>query len=307
VALGTLFVAALAVFTLALTPSERHTSTLAVHQGPFRESGGLLTRATDRARSVADALLRHGGRGTSLNAALDAAGVGLAAGEFAVLSTSVALVAAAIGLAVAGPLQAVLLGLVALLAPRAILTHLRDRRRARFAEQLEGVMQLLAGSLRAGYGLLQALNTVATEAASPAREEFGRVIVETRMGRDLIQSLEGVADRMSSEDFRWTTQAIDIQRSVGGDLAAVLDTVAETIRDRNQIKRHIRALSAEGRISAYVLISLPFLIAGFILVVNPGFLAPLIDTSAGRIAVVIGAVLMIVGVIWIRRLVRLVF
>jgi tight adherence protein B len=306
--IGALSVAALVVFGLGLVPAERRrSSTLAVHQGPFREAGGWLTRATLRARSLADAVLTRGGRETGLNAALDAAGVELAAGEFVVLSASAGIISAAIALALLGPVQAAVIGLIALLAPRAVIMQLRDRRRLRFADQLEGTLQLLAGSLRAGYGLAQALNTVAAEANSPTREEFGRVIVETRLGRDLVESLRGIADRMASEDFTWTTEAVDIQRSVGGDLASILDTVSETIRERNQIKRHIRALSAEGRISAYVLIALPFVIAAFILLVAPDFLSPLFETIAGRIALMVGAVLMVVGVIWIRRLVRLVF
>jgi tight adherence protein B len=284
--IAALFLAALVVFSLALTPVERGSSTLAVHRGRFEEAGGWLTRVTARAQSFADAL---------------------AAGEFVVLSVSVSVIAAAVVLAIAGPLPGILAAFIGLLVPQAVISHLRERRRARFADQLEGVLQLVSGSLRAGYGLLQALNTAATEAPSPAREEFGRVIVETRLGRDLTDSLHGVADRMDSEDFRWVAQAIDIQRSVGGDLASILDTVAETIRERNQIKRHIEALSAEGRISAYILIALPFVIAGFILALAPEFLTPLVDTVGGRIALVVGALLMVIGVVWIRRLVRLVF
>ena len=94
---------------------------------------------------------------------------------------------------------------------------------------------------------------------------------------------------------------------MGGDLAQVLDTVSQTIRERNQIRRQVKALSAEGRFSAYILIALPFLIAGFMLLAVPDYLAPLVHTTAGKIALGAGAVLMVIGVIWIRRLVRLWF
>ena len=194
-----------------------------------------------------------------------------------------------------------------MLLPRLLVLNRLQKRRAAFAEQLDGTLQLLAGSMRAGYGLMQSVNTVATEAAAPTAEEFGRIIVETRLGRDLVDSLTALADRMDSEDAHWVAQAIDIQRSVGGDLAQVLDTVSQTIRERNQIRRQVKALSAEGRFSAYILIALPFLIAGFMLLAVPDYLAPLVQTTAGKMALGAGAILMVVGVVWIRRLVRLWF
>ena len=193
------------------------------------------------------------------------------------------------------------------LGPWLFMVRQADGRRESFADQLEGTLQLMAGSLRAGYGLMQAVNTVAVEAPAPTSDEFSRIIVETRLGRDLIDALHAMSDRVGNEDFRWVAQAIDIQRSVGGDLARVLDNVAETIRDRNQIRRQIRALSAEGRISAYLLIGLPFVITAFIIALAPDFLDPLFETAAGKVALLIGATLMLLGVLWIRRIIRLVF
>ena len=130
---------------------------------------------------------------------------------------------------------------------------------------------------------------------------------EFRVGRDLGESLRALADRMDNEDFRWVTQAIDIQRSVGGDLAEILDTVATTIRERNQIRRQVKALSAEGRISSYVLIALPFVVSTFLVLVAPEFLTPLVDTIAGRIALAGAVILLVIGIVWIRRLVKIVF
>ena len=191
--------------------------------------------------------------------------------------------------------------------PRLLVNRSRRKRREAFAAQLDGTLQLLAGSLRAGYGLLQAVNNIAAEAAAPTGQEFGRIVVETRLGRDLVESLTVLAQRMDSPDFRWVTQAIEIQRSVGGDLSQILDTVGQTIRERNQIRRQISALSAEGRISSYILIAIPFFLAVFILVMAPEFIAPLWTTTSGLVAIAVGAVLMLVGIAWIRRLVRLRF
>ena len=136
-----------------------------------------------------------------------------------------------------------------------VLTVRADRRRARFSDQLGDTLQLLAGSLRAGYGLLQAIDAVAQEAEEPTRQEFRRLVIETRLGRDLTDALHSMADRVGGEDFEWVVQAIEIHREVGGDLAEVLDTVAGTIRERNQLHRQVKALSAEGRLSAYVLMA----------------------------------------------------
>ena len=120
---------------------------------------------------------------------------------------------------------------------------------------------------------MQSLASVARQAEKPTSEEFARVINETRVGRELSDSLDETAARMKSDDFVWVTQAIAINREVGGNLAEVLDGVAHTIRERNQIRGQVQALSAEGKLSAYVLMALPFGIAGFLAFANPEYMA----------------------------------
>jgi tight adherence protein B len=302
------FLAAVFIFGMTLVPADRPRSQLAgAARKRFTASGGALTRLAGRAGSVAESAISRIGRRGKLSRSLDAAGVRLTPGEFIVLSVCAGLVGIAVGAIIFRLPGALILGAVGLLVPRLAILQRVQKRRTAFADQLDGTLQLLAGSLRAGYGLLQSVNTVATEAAAPTAEEFGRIIVETRLGRDLVESLSALAERMASEDCQWVAQAIDIQRSVGGDLAQVLDTVGQTIRERNQIRRQVKALSAEGRISAYILIALPFLIAGLMLVRVPDYLAPLVETTAGKVALGGGAILMLIGIIWIRRLVRLWF
>ena len=200
-----------------------------------------------------------------------------------------------------------LLLIAAVVVPRLWLTRAAENRRGAFADQLEGNLQLIAGSLRAGYGLSQSVATVADEAPSPSKEEFGRIVIETRLGRDLPDSLRATALRMKNEDFGWVADAIAIQQEVGGNLAEILDAVSGTIRDRNNIRRQVQALSAEGRMSAVVLIALPIVLAIAISVVNPGYLDVLFDRPVGRVLLGVGVVLMTMGVVWIRRLVRTVF
>ena len=116
----------------------------------------------------------------------------------------------------------------------------------------------MASSLRAGHSLLRAMDAVSQEADAPTSEEFARLVNETRVGRDLAEALDEIAERTASEDFAWVAQAIAIHREVGGNLAEVLDAVGHTIRERNAIRRQVKALSAEGKLSAIVLMSLPF-------------------------------------------------
>jgi tight adherence protein B len=272
-----------------------------------RRSGGkILSFLSRRAESAADALIPVESTG-SLDRALDRAGVGLRPGEFVVLAASLVVVAVAVGILAMGPVGGFLLGTVALVAPHVLLRSLTQRRRAAFADQFEGALQMISGSLRAGYGLLQAVATVASEAPSPTGDEFGRVTVENQLGRSVEEALAAMADRMENEDLRWVVEAINIQYEVGGDLAEVLDSVAETIRDRNQIRRQVKALSAEGRISAIILVSLPFALAALLSVVSPEYLAELTGSGVGRIMILVALLLIGAGTAWIAKIVRVVF
>jgi tight adherence protein B len=306
--LVTMFLAVLTVIALALVPTERPRNQLeaSVHDHPS-SGGALLTRVTNRAKGAAEAALSRGGRRSRLSLALDSAGVRLAAGEFVILSMSACVVGVAVGTLAFRLPGALIFGGLALFLPRLLVNRARRKRREAFAAQLDGTLQLMSGSMRAGYGLLQSVNNITAEAARPTSEEFGRILMETRLGRDLVDSLSALAARMDSEDFYWVTQAIDIQRSVGGDLAQILDTVSETIRERNQIRRQIKALSAEGRASAYILIALPFALTAIISIINPEFIAPLFTTTIGKVAVAGAGLLMLAGMAWIRRLIRLKF
>jgi tight adherence protein B len=164
---------------------------------------------------------------------------------------------------------------------------------------------LISTSLRAGYSLLQAVEAVATEAPNPTAREFGRAIAEARLGRPVVQALQGISTRTQSQDFEWAVMAIEIQREVGGNLAEVLQTVAETMRQRNRLKGEIRALTAEGRISAIVLASLPFVMAFFLYTSNKPYIMLLFTNTFGIIAAIVGLVLMIAGIIWLRRIVNI--
>lgn len=303
--LAIVFLALVLILAPAMTPDpSRHrlarpTSVVSV--------GGAVGGLARHAESLASRILRRRGKETALNHALDSAGIALRPGEFIVLVFSAGLAGFAVGAMLGGPILGLLFVATGLLIPLTVLKARTDRRRRAFADQLEGTLQLIAGSLRAGYGLLQAANTVSNEAAAPTSEEFQRVVMEVRLGRDLVDSLDALTGRVANQDFGWIVQAIRIQRDVGGDLAELLDTISSTIRDRHQIRRQVQAQSAEGRLSAAVLLLLPFGLGLVIVTTSPGYLNPLVETTVGRILIGIGLLLMVIGTIWIRRIIRPVF
>jgi tight adherence protein B len=237
---------------------------------------------------------------------LDRAAWPLRSTEFIVLQIAGAVGGALLGF---GLLGRVWLGFVLLaggaILPRLVLSNRVAKREALFLSQLPDVLQLLSGSLQAGYGFMQALDTVAKEATPPASTEFSRVLAESRLGMPVEDALNSMADRVGGEDFRWVVLAINIQRQVGGNLAALLSTVSATLREREMVRRQIKVLSAEGRLSAIILVALPFLLAGYISVVNPGYLKVMTQETIGKIMIAGGCVLMGIGILWMRKIIKI--
>lgn len=203
------------------------------------------------------------------------------------------------------PLVGIMLSVLGVAAPRLALAQRMAKRQSEFLEQLPDTLQLLAGSLQAGYGFLQAIDTVAREANPPTSTEFARVLSEARLGMPLEDALDAMADRVGGEDFKWVVLAINIQRQVGGNLAALLTTVSNTLREREMVRRQIKVLSAEGRLSAVILVALPFVLVGYLSIVNPGYMSQLTGSTAGKISIVISLVLIGIGVVWMRKIIRI--
>lgn len=181
-----------------------------------------------------------------------------------------------------------------------------SRRRAAFVAALPDTLQLISGSLSAGYSLAQSLDGVVNEGTQPIAGELGRALAESRLGVPIERTLEGVASRMDSEDFRWVVLAIQIQHQVGGSLAEVLMTVAHTMRERVQLHRHVRALSAEGRLSAYILVGLPIFFTFYLAVARPTYLRPLYTTKIGLVMIGAAVVLLGIGSFVMKKMVKVV-
>ena len=272
-----------------------------------KSSNGALSHYTLLTVNAINQFLERRGTRYTMATTLELAGLKLRPADFIIW------VAAATGVSV---LVLFLLGLPAVgvlmlamgpLLAWAAIKVLTGRRQAEFAEQLGDTLQLMSGGMRAGHSLMHAIDAAASDSDAPMSEELARVVNEARLGRDTGASLVYVATRMQSEDFMWVAQAIEINREAGGDLAEVLDHVGDTIRDRSQIRRQVDALSAEGRMSALVLITLPIFVAIALFVITPGYFAPLLSSPIGIVVAIACLVLLALGGLWLRAIIKIKF
>src|SRR5262249_20283791 len=194
---------------------------------------------------------------------------------------------------------------VAAVIPVALLHRRRTRRLRNFQLQLPDTLNLLSGSMRAGFSFAQGLESVANEATEPTRRELQRVFTESRLGRPIEDALEDSANRMASVDLMWAVMAIRIQREVGGNLAELLDTVADTMSQRERIRLEIKALTAEGRFSGWVLGIFPVAFAGVLYLVQPDYMSVLFQESIGIMAVIACAIMTAVGFFWLRKILQI--
>jgi tight adherence protein B len=179
---------------------------------------------------------------------------------------------------------------------------MRKRLRA-FEDQLPDLLITIAASLKAGHSFKQGLQAVVDEGHPPANQEIKRVLTETSLGRPMDDALAEMAERVGSKNFEFAITAVTIQRQVGGSLATLFDMVADTVRQRQQFARKIRALTAMGRMSAYTLVGIPFFIAGTITLLNRDYMRPLYTTSAGHMMILIAFVMMGFGSLILKKIV----
>lgn len=292
---------------LALVISQFSSPSLEVRSIGSRvgQTGSRVSEIRDGLTRGADQLVARGDSEQSFDTTLDAAGINLRAGEFLVLTGACVVAASLVGSVTAGSVGALVLGLVAALVALALVQIKVGRRRAAFSDQLGDTITIMIGALRSGRGFPQAMELVSQEAPSPTSDEFRRVVVESRVGRDQVQSLEAVAARMENTDVEWIAQAVAINRELGGDLIEVLENVGETIRARTRVHRQVRALSAEGRISGWFMVAMPFVMFAYMRAVNPEYVDPLTSTTGGLAALGFGLVLIATGSLWIRKLIDL--
>jgi tight adherence protein B len=275
--------------------------------GTEQVDGDALINAAvlDRAKQLATRLADKAGYLERIDRTIDAAGLRWRPGEAIVASALLAFTGLVVGAVAGAAFISLIIGLLGLAAPALYIRIKAARRRRAFEQQLPEVLQMMSGALRAGYSIQQALAAVAEDGQPPAREEFRRATAEIRLGATIDEALRQMAQRLGVVDFDWVVMAIEIQREVGGDLAEVLDAIAQTIRERERLRRHIKALTAEGRLSGWILGGLPFFMAGMLLLINPGYLATLFESGFGLVMIAGASVLMVIGAYWMRKIIRI--
>lgn len=321
VALAAIFLALLVVVFVAISSasnkesmgSSRMRRSLAVYTmgkgGPAKERETTVLGDTQVARSaveLAGKVVARRDLESIVGGRLEAAGMPLKSAEWLLIHVGITLATGLFVMFVFGMrlLPAVVGLTIGFLVPWTYLSMKENRRQAAFLDALPDTLQLIAGSLSAGYSMPQAVDTVVREGRPPISTEFNRALVEARLGVPLEDALDGIAVRMKSQDFSWVVMAIRIQREVGGNLAEVLTTVAATLRERERLRRQVRVLSAEGRLSAWILGLLPVVFAIYLVLVRPEYLNPMIHSVIGWFLIAVGVILLLVGILWMRKAVK---
>ncbi|MDQ4501874.1 type II secretion system F family protein [Sinomonas sp. ASV322] len=295
--------AAMACFVVFVLRSNRGVP-LARRRPLAKDAASTLTKLTDGAVGAINKTL-HGRQVRFIPVdKFEQAGLKIRAADFLLMCAASFFALGLIGFIFGGLGIAVL---AACAGPTILLAWLNltaARRQSAFAQQLPDTLQMLAGSMRAGHSLLRAVDGAAEESEAPMGEELRRVVNENRIGRELVESLTDTAARMKSQDFLWVAEAIETQREVGGNLAELLDNVNETILDRAKLFRQVKALSAEGRVSALVLVSLPIFMLIMISLINASYAAVFFTTLPGWGMLAASALMLTVGSVWLMRLIK---
>ncbi len=272
-----------------------------------RSDAGSSNPFTGQARQAAERALANNKNLEARTAhKLEAAGMSLRPAEWLLLRAAIAIGGGLVGvlLGSGNVLVGVLVFVGALITPPLYLRVKRQKRLNAFSQGLADTLQLMSGSLSAGLSLAQSIDTIVREGQEPISGEFRRVVIETRLGVTLEDSLDGVGERMESRDFAWVVMAIRIQREVGGNLAELLLTVAATLREREFLRRHVKALSAEGRLSCYVLGGLPPGFLVYLTLTKPDYVEPLYTTPIGWILLAGMGLLLCVGMFWMTKVAK---
>jgi tight adherence protein B len=239
-----------------------------------------------------------------LDQVLQRADVPLKAAEFAYIMLAGGLVAGFVAAILEPPVWAIALSVVGgAFIPYLVVLQKAKKRLNAFEEQLPDILVTMAASLKAGHSFRQGMQSVVDEGVDPAHREFKRVLTEARLGRPMDDALTEMAVRIGSKNFEFVMSAVTIQRQVGGSLAGLFDMVADTVRQRQQFRRKIKGLTAMGRMSAYVLVGLPFVVGAAIWLINREYMEPLFYTSTGHKLILLVFVMMGIGSAILKKIV----
>ncbi|NWL27858.1 type II secretion system protein F [Paenarthrobacter ureafaciens] len=263
-------------------------------------------RVSQTAVQIVDSAIGRSG-GPFNREVLYRAGVRQSPADFTVLVVFGSIVAGALATFVVNLFIGILIAVAMPFAAKVVLVYRTEKRCSKFESQLTDTIQMLIGGLKVGHSIMRSIEAAAQESQAPTSEELTRIVNEVRVGKDPRIAIEDCANRMDSDDFRWIGQAIQINREVGGDLAEVLNQVAGTIRERSELKGHVRSLSAEGRMSAIVLMALPVVVGLVMGLMNPQYIRMFFTHPLGIAMSVLSCVLFVIGGFWMNRTVKVKF
>ena len=260
-----------------------------------------VSQLVSRAGVVFERLDRRG----SVARAMEQAQLPLRAGEYIFLSLAGAVVLSLLLVAVTSSLLFALPGVFVVAGAATFFPkHRAERWRRAFQAQLPDALAMIASSLSAGHTFLRAIQNMSEEAEPPLSREFARVVSETELGKPVVDALESAARRTEVRDLTWVVQAIRIQQAVGGKLADLLHTLADFMRARQEVRREVDVLTADGRLSAKILVAMPVLLFLLLDVINPQYLNPMLH--GWHVAILLAAgVWMAVGVVVMFRMLRM--
>jgi tight adherence protein B len=269
-----------------------------VSESPER---GELSALTVRISGIFGRVDSHG----ALERRLERAAIPLRAGEYLVISSAIAVVLAVMGGFVVG---SVFGSIVAIALVAGIAWYLPSRRAAKrikqIQEQLPDALALMSASVEGGQTFQRAIDMYRRDAKPPLSEELDRVMAEVAVGSDLVVALENMAERSGVEDLKWAVEAVRIQQSTGGRLAPILHTLADFMRTRQEVRREVQTLSAEGRMSGYVLFAIPIFLVCALELKDPDYLKPM-EHGVGLVVLIATAGLMALGFWIVRRMVNI--
>jgi tight adherence protein B len=295
-------VAVLVVFVAAWRLAPRHalvderlaaygSPTLAPEKPAAQRGEGRLARRLGRSRT-----------GERVATLLSQADMPLTAGEYMLLSLAIGAVGYVLGAWRIHPLVGLVLGVLGAAGPLFWARMARSRRRRAIGNQLPDVLTLITGALRAGYGLAQAIDVVAREGPQPSAKEYARVLRATELGVSLPRALDDMAKRVDVDDVNLLVTAINVQHEVGGNLSAVLDSIAGTIRERVRILREIRTLTAQQRMTGYILAAMPIGLAAVFAFIQPGYFNPFFEPGWVRMMPIAALGMMGIAFFLIQRI-----
>ena len=287
---------------------------LEAYADPYAPAGGLDTGNGSFAKSlfvkraveITEGIAERQGALERVEQTLARADLPLRAGEAFTAYAGIVVGAVAFGiLFVGGLVGLILMSLIGLVVPPAVVNVLATRRTKAFLGQLPDMLQLLSSTLKAGYSFMQGIEAVSHEVEEPMGGELRRIVTEAQLGRPVEQAMDACAVRMDSPDFAWCVMAVRIQREVGGNLSELLMTVAETMTEREKLRRDVASLTAEGKMSALVLAALPILLGFGMYLLNPSYISILFTATMGKTLLGTAVVAATIGFAWMKKLISI--